>query len=56
MKLADDALIALIEMMRSALMEGRDISSMLRAFELEQNSQGKLSVANPSWQMTNETD
>jgi hypothetical protein len=45
MKLADDALIRVIEILRQGLMEGKDVSELLRELDLEPNSQGKLGVA-----------
>lgn len=57
MRLADDALIRIIEILRQGLMENKDISDLLRELELEPNSQGKLGVspgANASWTMTPE--
>lgn len=44
MKLADDALIAVIEILRKALVEGDDVSQMLRDLELEVDVTGKLGV------------
>lgn len=52
MKLADDALIRIIEILRQGLMEGKDISELLRSLELEQNPGGKLSVASSSGDWT----
>lgn len=57
MKLADDALIRIIEILRQGLMENKDISDLLRELDLEQNSQGKLGVSsgsNAGWTMTSE--
>jgi len=54
MKLADDALIRIIEILRQGLMENKDISDLLRGLDLEQNAVGKLSVApgeNADWSM-----
>ncbi len=45
MKLADDALIGIIEIFRQGLMEEKDISELLRGLDLEVNANGKLSVA-----------
>ncbi len=54
MKLADDALIRIIEILRQGLMESKDISDLLRGLDLEVNSMGKLGVSsgNPSWTAT----
>lgn len=51
MKLADDALIRIIEIFRQGLMEQKDISSLLRELDLENNAAGKLSVSasNSDW-------
>lgn len=51
MKLADDALIRIIEILRQGLMENKDISNLLRGLDLEVNSLGKLGVssADSSW-------
>lgn len=43
MKLADDALIKIIEILRQGLMEGKDVSELLRELDLE-SVNGKLSV------------
>lgn len=59
MKLADDALIRIIEILRQGLMEEKDISDLLRNLDLEQNLHGKLSVSskNTDWSLqTGETD
>lgn len=60
MKLADDALIRVIEILRQGLMENKDISNLLRDLDLEPNAQGKLGVARgvgPSaWVEAPETD
>jgi hypothetical protein len=45
MKFADDALIRIIEIFRQGLMEGKDISDLLRGLKLEKNADGKLSVS-----------
>lgn len=45
MKLADDALIRIIEILRQGLMEEKDISQLLRDLDLEPNHAGKLGVA-----------
>lgn len=45
MKLADDALIRIIEILRQGLMENKDISDLLRGLDLEPNGSGKLGVA-----------
>jgi hypothetical protein len=44
MKLADDALIRIIEILRQGLMENKDISDLLRGLDLEPNLVGKLGV------------
>ncbi len=51
MKLADDALIRIIEILRQGLMENKDISQLLRSLDLEVNSLGKLGVSgvDQSW-------
>lgn len=59
MRLADDALIRIIEILRQGLMENKDISDLLRTLDLEANSEGKLGVSpgeNADWTMTPETD
>lgn len=45
MKLADDALIRIIEILRQGLMENKDISDLLRGLDLEPNGAGKLGVS-----------
>ena len=57
MRLADDALVRIIEILRQGLMENKDISDLLRELELEPNSQGKLGVSpepNAGWTVTPE--
>lgn len=53
MKLADDALIRIIEIFRQGLMDNKDISVLLRELDLEKNDVGKLavsaSVTNSDW-------
>jgi len=44
MKLADDALIRIIEIFRRGLMDNKDISVLLRELDLEANEGGRLSV------------
>lgn len=44
MKLADDALLLLIDIFRSALVEGKDISQSLRDLELNPDADGKLTA------------
>ena len=56
MKLADDALIAIIEILRQGLMEGKDISEQLKALDLSDNGLGKLGVTSVAWAGANETD
>lgn len=48
MKLADDALIGIIEIFRQGLMENKDISELLRGLDLERTTDGKLGVASSS--------
>lgn len=45
MKLADDALIRIIEIFRQGLMDNKDISVLLRELDLEKNDVGKLAVS-----------
>lgn len=45
MKLANDALIRIIEILRQGLMEEKDVSELLRELELEQDSSGRLCVS-----------
>lgn len=58
MKLADDALIGIIEIFRQGLMENKDISELLRGLDLEVSSDGKLSVSSvtENWTASAETD
>lgn len=61
MKLADDALIRIIEILRQGLMENNDISDLLRGLDLETTADGKLGVqtshGDGSWTATTpETD
>ena len=51
MKLAPDALIGILEILRKGLTEGVDISSLLRELDLESDQQGRLQLSkdNPSW-------
>lgn len=44
MKLADDALIMIIEILRQGLMENKDISNLLKGLDLEPRD-GKLGVS-----------
>lgn len=44
MKLADDALIAVMLCLQKGLSEGIDISEMLRSMELVQNPDGRLGL------------
>ncbi len=44
MKLADDALIRIIEIFRQGLMENKDISELLRELELDVSG-GKLAIS-----------
>jgi hypothetical protein len=48
MKLADDALIGIIEIFRQGLMENKDISELLRGLDLECTADGKLGVTSSS--------
>lgn len=45
MKLAPDALIAIIEILRSALVEEKDVSELLRSLDLVDDGTGKLTVS-----------
>lgn len=59
MKLADDALIRIIEILRQGLMEDKDISDLLRGLDLETTAEGKLGVSSGdgSWtSAASETD
>lgn len=58
MKLADNALIRIIEILRQGLMENKDISDLLRTLELEPDADGKLSVSsqNTDWTATGASD
>lgn len=51
MKLAPDALIGIIEILRKALVENTDVSDLLRDLDLEIDSLGRLtlSTSNPAW-------
>ena len=44
MKLANDALIGIIEILRQGLMEGKDVSELLKALDLEVRD-GKLAMS-----------
>lgn len=44
MKLANDALVAVIEILRKGLTEGCDVSEMLRSLDLEPNGEGRLAL------------
>lgn len=44
MKLASDALIAIIEILRVGITEGKDVSQMLRDLDLIPNESGMLAV------------
>lgn len=50
MKLADDALIGIIEILRVALVEAKDVSQLLRSLDLEER-EGKLTLSplNDAW-------
>lgn len=59
MKLADDALIAVIEILRKGLIEQMDISQLLRDLDLFPDVNNKLSISNNEvkWShVQNETD
>jgi hypothetical protein len=56
MKLADDALIRIIEILRQGLMESKDISDLLRGLDLEPDATGKLGVSSSSSEWVAETD
>ncbi len=56
MKLADDALIMLMEIFRQGIMELKDISQGLREIDLVPDSSGKLTLRQTTWDKTNETD
>ncbi len=56
MKLADDALLMMIEIFRQGILEGRDISQLLRELDLRENAEGKLSVSKVTWNPPSETD
>jgi hypothetical protein len=56
MRLADDALIRIIEILRQGLMENKDISDLLRTLDLEPNGAGKLGVSAQTTDWTAETD
>lgn len=58
MKLADDALVQIIEFLRQGLVEGRDISGLLRGLDLVDNGQGKLGMGPtlPNGWTASETD
>lgn len=47
MKLADDALIRIIEILRQGLMENKDVSELLRELDLEPRGE-KLGVSQPT--------
>lgn len=51
MKLAPDALIGIIEILRKGLVENTDISQLLKELDLVEDGAGKLrlSGANPTW-------
>lgn len=55
MKLANDALIGIIEILRQGLMEGKDVSELLKALDLEVKD-GKLSVSQSGGQWTSASD
>lgn len=48
MKLADDALLMIIEYLRQALLEEKDISNLLKEMELEPDGEGKLRLKRPA--------
>ena len=54
MKLANDALIRIIEILRQGLMEEKDVSELLRELDLEQDSSGCLRVSSShnEWKAT----
>ena len=45
MKLADDVLLEIIEILRKGLVEEMDVSQLLRKLDLSPNSNGKLSLS-----------
>lgn len=45
MKLADDAMIAVIEILRKGLVDGMDVSQLLRELDLSPDQFGKLGVS-----------
>lgn len=51
MKLAQDALIGIIEILRKGLVEGSDVSQLLKELDLEDDGTGRLALSanNPVW-------
>lgn len=56
MKLADDALLMMIEIFRQGILEGRDISQLLRELDLREDAEGKLGLAKLTWTPPSEAD
>lgn len=56
MKLADDALVMLVEIFRSGIVELKDISQDLRDLDLIEDSEGKLTLKKSTWSVPMETD
>ncbi len=44
MKLADDALVQIIDFLRQGLMEGKDVSELLKGMNLYPDATGKLGM------------
>lgn len=56
MKLADDALLMLVEIFRRGILELKDISQDLRDIDLVEDSEGKLTLRKMMWSQPSETD
>lgn len=56
MKLADDTLLMMIDIFRRGILEGMDVSQLLRDLDLIQDADGKLGLKTTAWKSTAETD
>lgn len=56
MKLADDALLMVVEIFRRGILGLSDVSQDLRDLELIEGADGKLTLKSSKWDSVNETD
>jgi hypothetical protein len=56
MKLADDALLMLVEIFRRGILEMGDVSQAMRDLDLIEDSEGKLTLKHKGWDTVSDTD